>query len=89
MGERRVYAKIVVAYDGSAAGGNCLRQAAGLARVCGAELHILGIVPTTGGFAIAQATSGMDVFGMKRQMIEKSLAEADAAGLFVAAVRAS
>ena len=79
MGERRVYAKIVVAYDGSAAGGNCLRQAAGLARVCGAELHILGIVPTSGGFAIAQATSGMDVFGMKRQMIEKSLAEADAA----------
>ena len=71
-----MYRRIMLAYDGSPSGANGLRQASDLARICGAELHILGIVPTSGGFAIAQATGGVDVWGMKRQMIEQALAEA-------------
>ena len=73
-----MYTKIMLAYDGSVAGGNGLRHSTALARLCGAELHILGIVPTSGGFAIAQATGSMDIWGMKRQQIEEALALAGA-----------
>lgn len=72
----RVYKKILLGYDGSASGGNALTQASELASACGAELHILGIVSTNGGFAIAQAAGPVDVWGMKRKLIEQALASA-------------
>ena len=75
--EHVVYRKIMLAHDGSASATTGLRQATALARLCQAELYILGIVPTSGGFAIAQAAGGADVCGMKRRMIEQSLSEAD------------
>ena len=71
-----MYKRILLAYDGSASGANALRQSAELARLAGAELHILGIVSTSGGFAIAQAAGPVDVLGMKRKLIEEALAEA-------------
>ena len=71
-----MYRNILLAHDGSAASAKALRQATCLARQYGAALQILGIVPTGGGYAIAQATAGVDVWGMKRRMIEQALAEA-------------
>jgi len=71
-----MYRKILLGYNGSANSANALQQAASLARQCGAELHILGIVATSGGFSIAQAAGGVDMGAMKRKMIEQALAEA-------------
>ena len=73
-----MFRKIMLVYDASPAAAIGLRQATCLTRQSGSELHILGIVPTSGGYAIAQATGGLDVLSKKRQMIEQALADADA-----------
>lgn len=44
-----MYQKIVVAYEGTEASDAALRQGGELARLCGAELHLLGIIVTSGG----------------------------------------
>lgn len=68
-----MYHRIVVAYDGSTQSAAALEQATGLARVCNAELHLLGVVVTSGGFLIAQAAGPNDVWGMERKYIEEAL----------------
>ena len=50
-----------------------MRQAAGLALACNAELHLLGIVVTTGAMAIAQSAGPTDVIGMEHQRLRKAL----------------
>lgn len=68
-----MFKKILLAYDGSAYTAAALRQAADLARLCNAELHLLGIVHTNGSAALAQAYASTDLFGMERESIEKAL----------------
>jgi nucleotide-binding universal stress UspA family protein len=68
-----MYQKILVAYDGSGFSEVALHQAAELARPCKAELHLLGIVVTTGYMALAEGMGGVDVWGMERKKIEAIL----------------
>lgn len=72
-----MFRKILLVYNESYSGVGGLRLATSIAKQSGAELHILGIVPTSGGFAIAVASGGADVCGKKREMIEQALAAAD------------
>jgi len=73
-----MHKKILLAYNGSAHSAAALRQAGELAKLAGAELHILGIVVTTGGLVMAQAAGSLDVMEMERVRIEKALQEAAA-----------
>ena len=76
-----MFKKILLAYDGSEYSASALRQASELARLCNAELHLLGVVATVDGVVLAQAYSTADLFGMERVAIEKALSRAvDALG---------
>ena len=68
-----MYQKILVAYDGSSFSDVALRQAADLARFCKAELHLLGIVLTTGCASIAEGYASIDIWGLERTEIEVAL----------------
>lgn len=71
-----MYRRILLAYNGTTYATAALRQGAELARLCGAELHLVGIVATTGGFAIAQAAGPQDVWGLEQQHLRKALEDA-------------
>lgn len=71
-----MYRKILVAYDGSSFSNIALRQSADLARLCKAELHLMGIVVTTGYMALAEGLGSIDVWGMERKQIEEALSAA-------------
>ena len=71
-----MYQKILLAYDGSSFSATALRQGADLARLCQAELHLLGIVVTTGSSLIVEAEGQIDVWGLERQDIERALESA-------------
>jgi len=71
-----MYRRVLLAYNGTTYATAALRQGAELARMCGAELHLLGIVPTTGGFALAQAAGPQDVWGLEQQHLRQALEEA-------------
>jgi nucleotide-binding universal stress UspA family protein len=71
-----MHKKILLAYNGSAHSEAAMRQAADLARLANAELHILGIVVTTGGLAMAQATGAIDVLDVERSRIQKAIEKA-------------
>jgi nucleotide-binding universal stress UspA family protein len=71
-----MHKKILLAYNGSAHSEAAMRQAADLARLADAELHILGIVVTTGGLAMAQATGPIDVLDVERSRIQKAIEKA-------------
>ena len=62
-----MFRTILVAYDGSTFAAAALREAGDLAHLCKAELHLLGIVATTGFMALAEGTGSMDVWGMERK----------------------
>ena len=68
-----MYKKILVAYDGSGFSEVALHQAADLARLCKAELHLLGIVLTTGFASIAEGYASIDIWGLERTEIEVAL----------------
>jgi nucleotide-binding universal stress UspA family protein len=68
-----MYRKILLAYDGSTHGIAALRQAADLALVCKAELHVLDIVVTPGGLLIAQPESSIDLWGMERRYVRETV----------------
>lgn len=74
-----MYRTILLAYDGSNYSNVALRQGADLARACGAELHLLGVVQTTGSMAIAEGMGGQDVWGRERAFVERALDTARAA----------
>ena len=67
-----MYKKILLAYDGSTYGAAAVRQSAELARLCQAELHLLGIVVTTGFNALAEGF-GADIWGMERARLQPEL----------------
>jgi len=71
-----MYRRILLAYNGTTYAAAALRQGAELARLCGAELHLLGIVSTSGGFAIAQAAGPQDVWGLEQQHLREALEKA-------------
>ncbi len=71
-----MYKKILLAYDGSDQTQTALRQSVELAGLCDAELHVLGIVETTGGAAYAQASGPEDFFRLEKDLIEDALADA-------------
>ena len=66
-----MYRTILLACDGSAFSATVLRQGADLANHCKADLHVLGVVVTTGGMAIAEAAGSVDVWGAERQDLQR------------------
>ena len=68
-----MYHKILLAYDGSAQAAAALRQSADLAGLCNAELHLLGIVATSGSAALGAAYGSADFFGMELKFFEEAL----------------
>jgi len=68
-----VFTRILLAFDGSAPCATALRHSADLARLAGAELHLLGIVVTSGYMATAEGVGGVDVWGMERAKLQPAL----------------
>lgn len=68
-----MYKRIVVAYDGCAYSSAALIQGAELSKLCKAELHLLGIVVTTGSWGLAQAESSLDLWGSEHEYLQKAL----------------
>jgi nucleotide-binding universal stress UspA family protein len=71
-----MYQKILVAYDGSSFSGAALRQAAALAQLCKAELHLVGIVATAGLAGMGEGVSGIDIWGMERDALAGAMQSA-------------
>ena len=71
-----MYRKILVAYDGSSFSDVALRQGSGLARLCSAELHLVGIVATSAYIGMAEGIAGIDIWGMEREGLEEDLESA-------------
>jgi nucleotide-binding universal stress UspA family protein len=61
----------VLAYDGSTFSAAVLRQGAELASLCKAELHLLGIVVTTGAMGMAESVGPGDVWGLEQQKLQR------------------
>lgn len=68
-----MYKRIVLAYDGNSYSSAALIQGTELAKLCKAELHLLGIVVTTGSWGLAQAESSIDVWGSEQQYLQQAL----------------
>jgi nucleotide-binding universal stress UspA family protein len=68
-----VFKRILLAHDGSSFGAAALRQSAELALLAGAELHMLGIVVTTGYMALAEGNGAIDVWGLERRNLQPAL----------------
>lgn len=68
-----MFRKILVAYDGSVYSKVALDQGAELARICKAELHVMGIVQTTGIASLAEGAGAIDVWGLERKQIATAL----------------
>lgn len=66
-----MYRRILLAYDGSSVSDAVLRQGAELARVCKAEVHLLGIVATTAAMAIAESIGPTDVLGFEQRDMQR------------------
>lgn len=71
-----MYHKIVVAYDGTGPGDVALHQAGDLARLCQAELHLLGIVVTSGGLLLDPAIVSIDLLAAERHVLQGALGDA-------------
>ena len=59
-----MYKRILLAYDGTREGLVALREGALLAKRCGAEVHLLSVLPETAGVLMASASGG-DVVGQQ------------------------
>jgi len=68
-----MYKKILVAYDGSSFSDVALKQGSELARLCNADLHLVGIVATTAYMALAEGTASLDIWGIERKKLEAAL----------------
>ena len=68
-----MYQKILVAYDGLKFSRTALRHGSDLASLCKSELHLLGIIATTGSSGLAEAYGEIDVWGMEREELEQAL----------------
>ena len=68
-----MFQKILVAYDGSPSSETALSQGGELARLCQGELHLFGVIVSTGGMAIGQAAGAEDMLGREGNAIRSSL----------------
>jgi len=68
-----MFQKILVAYDGSLSSEAALGQGGELARLCQGELHLFGVIVSTGGMAIGQAAGVEDMLGREGNAIRSSL----------------
>jgi nucleotide-binding universal stress UspA family protein len=71
-----MYKKILIAYDGSEFSDVAMKQGCELARLCGAQIELVGIVATTGYSAMAEGVGGIDIWGMERDALEAALGHA-------------
>ena len=72
-----MYQTIVVAFDGSDAGADALHQAADLAQATGAQLHLLGVVVSSGGLLLDPAIVPIEVLEVERQALLAALLQVD------------
>lgn len=70
-----MYRRILLAYDGSRAGHEALRQGADLARLCRAEVILLAIVAHEPGVALAEAVTPSDLPVREHEEMERVLDE--------------
>jgi nucleotide-binding universal stress UspA family protein len=70
-----MYRKIVVAFDGTAAGEAALTQGADLARQCHAALHLVGVVVSSGGMLLDPAIVPMDLTDAERQVLQAAMTD--------------
>ena len=68
-----MYKRILIAYDGSNFSDVALHQGRDLARLCDAELHLVGIVATTTYVVSPEVFGGIDFWGMERDVLEGAL----------------
>lgn len=66
-----MYKRILVAYDGSSFSDAALHHGRDLARLCGAELHLLGIIATKAYGVSPEAFN--DLWALERAEVEKAL----------------
>jgi nucleotide-binding universal stress UspA family protein len=71
-----MYRTIVLAYDGHPSGAAALEQAAELARICDAPLHLLGVAATSGGMSLAESVAGQDAWAAQEAACRKQVGEA-------------
>lgn len=72
-----MYQKILIAYDGSSFSDVALRQGVGLASLCKAEVHLVGIVATSTHLMPGAGFGTVDIWGMERDLIVAALEEAE------------
>ena len=70
-----MYQKIVVAYDGTGPCETALRQAGELARLCKAELHLLGVVVSSGRLILDPAAVSYELLAAERHGLEGGLVD--------------
>jgi len=68
-----MFDKILVAYDGAACSRPALLEAREIALRSKGELHLLGIVVTTGGITTAGAASPDDAWGLEKDQLRQLL----------------
>jgi nucleotide-binding universal stress UspA family protein len=71
-----MYKKILVAYDGSSFSDAALHHGRDLARLCGAELHLVGIVATKAYVVSPEVFGAVDLWALNRVEVEHSLERA-------------
>lgn len=85
-----MFKRILLAYDGSTFSEAALKQAGELARMHGAELHLIGIASLSNGVAIAQSVGFVDVWGEEyaglQALLEQAVADLRRLGLTVVSV---
>jgi nucleotide-binding universal stress UspA family protein len=72
-----MFKTVLLAYDGSPEGAIALREGALLARACGAQVHLLSVVPATAGMRLAEAAGGGPVVAelteAHRQLLDRAV----------------
>jgi len=70
-----LYQKIVMAYIDTGPGDAVLCRGAELARLCRAELHLVGIVATEGGMPLDPASASHELLETERTHLQEALTE--------------
>lgn len=71
-----MYHKIVVAYDGTVAGDAALLRGADIARLCHAELFVLGVVVSSGGLLLDPAIVPLELLETERAALNGAMQDA-------------
>lgn len=71
-----MYNKILVAYDGSEFSNAALHHGRDLAQLCGAELHLLGIVATKAYVISPEVFGAVDLWALERAEVEHAIERA-------------